>query len=234
MSFPHRFIRIVSAVLAVIILLELSPLAHASAPAAEGALARAALASVAAQLQSDLKLLRTQGKEAFLDALFTRLTADEARAHDLVVRAVKSSGPRPLGNRILALGSTILADVLAVVPESWQESIVINTLDRFVTKVTRQLRGLLSGQSTAELDLGLRSLLRLVNDHNFAAGQMVTGDSWWEQFFGNSTVVRNFLIVIVTLASIGVAVGLAIAGSTTAPVVAVIGALVALIALMNR
>lgn len=62
----------------------------------------------------------------------------------------------------------------------------------------------------------------------------MTGDSWWEQFFGNSTVVRNFLVVVVTLASIGVPIGLAIAGATTAPVVAVIGALVALIAVMNH
>lgn len=231
----RSLIRTVSAVLALIFVLELSPLAHASTMAAPGSreAIRLSLAGVAAQLNRDLKLLRTQGKEAFLDAFFGRLTADRQRAHDVVVRAVKTHGPRPLGNKILALGSSILDDVLSVIPESWQESIVINTLDRFVTRVIGQLQSMLAGQSQAQLDRGLQSMIRLVNDHRFVDGEAMTGDSWWESFFGNSTVVRNFLIVVVTLASIGVAIGLAIAGATTAPVVAVIGALVALIALMN-
>lgn len=230
----RSFIRTVSAALAIIFVVELSPL-HAStlaAPMSRTAI-KISLAGVAAQLNRDLKVLRTQGKEAFLDALFGRLTADQQRAHDLVVRAVKTHGPRPLGNKILALGSSILNNVLSVIPESWQESIVINTLDKFVTKVITQAKTALAGQSQAQLDRGLQSMIKLVNDNRFAEGEVLTGESWWESFFGNSTVVRNFLIVVVTLASIGVAIGLAIAGATTAPVVAVIGALVALIALMN-
>jgi hypothetical protein len=220
--------RAVCAFLAIIILVQLSPVAvRASSPV------RSQLATVSSQLRADLKLLDEHGKEAYLDSLFARLDADEARAKDIVARCVHGVGARPLGTSILALGSTILANVLSVVPESWQESIVINTLDKFIAKTLREVRGAISGMSAQALHKGLESILKLVNDPRFADGQALTGESWWERFFSNSTIVRNFLVVVVTLASIGVAVGLAIAGSTAAPIVAVIGALVALIALLN-
>lgn len=239
LALSRSSLRAVSTTLAIVILLEASPVAvmaaTAPSPAAllDRAVVRASLAQLATQLHGDLKLLADKGKEAYLDVLFARLAADEVRAREVVARAVKSFGPRPLGSKILGLGCTILANVLSVIPESWQEAIVISTLNTFIARTLTEVRGVLAGQTPAALAQGLKALLRLVSDPRFADGQALTGDSWWEDFFGNSTVVRNFLIVIVTLSAVGVAVGLAIAGSTVAPVVAVIGALVALIALMN-
>lgn len=233
--FSRSAIRAVSTALVLILVVHASPLLRASAPAADakGAIA-GQLAALGRQIEGDLAVLTAQGKEAFLDRLFARMDADEARAKQYVVDVVKKVGAKPLGMRILGLGSSILANVLSVVPESWQESIVISTLHKFIGKTLRELRGVLAGLSPSALAAGLRSLAKLVADPRFANGQAMTGDTWWEKFFGNSTIVRNFLIVVVTLASIGLAIGLAIAGSTAAPVVAVVGALVALIALMNQ
>ena len=235
----RSFVRFVSAFLAVIILLEVSPVAVRAespatvTPATSRAFVNAQLANLAAQLQGDLKLLNEKGKEAFLDVLFARLDADQARVEQVVVNAVHSTGAKPLGMSILRLGSSVLANVLSVVPESWQESIVISTLHKFIGKTLREVRSSVAGLPRETLAKGLQSLHKLVTDPRFANGQAMTGDTWWEKFFGNSTIVKNFLIVVVTLASIGVAVVLAIAGSTAAPIVAVVGALVALIALIS-
>jgi hypothetical protein len=233
--FSRSTIRSLSVFLVLAVFLQATPVLRASAPAAvtRGTLAQQ-LAELGRQIDGDLAVLTAQGKEAFLDRLFARIDADEARARQVVVDVVKRVGAKPLGMRILGIGSSILASVLSVVPESWQESIVISTLHKFIAKTLREVRGVLAGLSPEALAAGLRGMKKLVGDPRFANGQAMTGESWWEKFFGNSTIVRNFLIVVVTLASIGIAVGLAIAGSTTAPIVAVVGALVALIALMNQ
>lgn len=231
-AFSRSLVRGVCATLAIIILADVSPLAVCAAeppaPRVQGQ-----LAALAAQLRSDIKLLDAQGKEAFVDALFARMQSDEARALQAVTDAVKSTGAKPLGMQILGIGSDVLRNVLSVVPESWQESIVISTLSKFIGKALRQVRTSVAAMSAPALHQGLEALLKLVTDPRFASGQALTGDSWWERFFSNSTIVKNFLVVVVTLASIGVAVGLAIAGSTVGPIVAVVGALVALIALLN-
>jgi hypothetical protein len=236
MSFlSRRFLRSISAGVAAVIILEAVPWqAHAAPARDERAHVKAALSALADTVRADLKVLAQQGKEAYLDGLFARLSADETRAKEIVVREVKRIGAKPLGKRILGLGSPVLANVLSVIPESWQEKIVISTLTKFISKALREVREIVAGMNATALKRGLELLLKLVTDPRFAEGQALTGDSWWEKFFGNSTVVRNFLIVVVSLAAIGVAVGLAIAGSTVAPVVAVIGALVALIALLNN
>jgi hypothetical protein len=241
--FSPSTIRFVSSFLIAVIILQAAPrvaVAAPSRPAEDGVRGQAPsptvaqkLAQVAADLRGDLACLAAQGKEAFLDRFYDRLDADEARAHDAVVREVKRVGARRLGMLILGIGSPVLAAMLSVIPESWQEAIVVSTLKKFISKSLREVREALASTPAAVLKVGLEGMLRLVGDPRFARGEALSGDSWWEKFFGNSTIVRNFLIVVVTLAAIGVAVGLAIAGSTVGPVVAVVGALVALVALLN-
>jgi hypothetical protein len=225
-----RLVRCTSLILAAVLVLELSPLPVLAS-------ARSQSAAVDG-LRRDLALLETQGKEAFTDALFERLAADEARAKDAVRLKVRQVGARRVCMLVLAIGSPVLAALVAVIPEPWQEAAVVGILHRFISKALRQVREIVSALPAARIRAALAALADVVSRPGGAASALSAhgdgqGQSWWERFFGNSTMVRNFIVCIVSLAAIGVAVGLAIAGSTAAPIVAVVGALVALIALLN-
>jgi hypothetical protein len=233
----RQYLRIVASCLIPVIILSISPLPTYAAQAAQATpevATRAAVKNAQETVQKDLNLLVQSGKEAYLDNLFERLAADEARAKQIISERVSSAGGRRVGTLILALGSPVLAGVLRAVPESWANAIVTSVLHKFITKTVKSIKGLLSGMSAASLEAGLKAVLRLLGNPSRAAFALSrAGQSWWERFFSDSKMVRNFLIVVVTLSAIGVAVGLAIAGSTVAPIVAVIGALVALIGLLN-
>lgn len=231
MKFPalsRQLIRRVCVALIASVVFQVSPLpvlaAHAAAPGRD-------LTAVAARLDEDIRVLERDGKEAFLDRLFEELATDEARACEWIQAKVHKIGARKLCMMILGLGSPVLAGVLAVLPQSWQEALVVGALSRFVKKAVKQIKGMVAGLPASALAKGLKAT-RAVLGNPSAAASAIRGDTWWERFFSNSTAVRNFVITIVSLSAIGVAVGLAIAGSTAAPVVAVIGALVALIALI--
>lgn len=238
MKFPalsRQLVRRICVALIASFVFHVSPLpvlaAHA-APARD-------LTAVAAGLDEDIRVLEREGKEAFLDRLFEKLAADEARACQWIQAKVHEIGARKLCMMVLGLGSPVLAGVLAVIPQSWQEALVVGALSRFVKKTVKQIKSMVAGLPASALAKGLKATRALLGNPAAAASAiragghaMAHGDSWWERFFSNSTAVRNFVITIVALSAIGVAVGLAIAGSTAAPVVAVIGALVGLIALI--
>ena len=192
-------------------------------------------ASVIQRFQRDLDLLEQSGKEAYLDDLFERLDADEARARVLVRQKIDQIGARKLTYLILGIGSPVLAGVIGALPEPWQAAILEAGVMKFVGKVLRSVKSTLVDTPAEVLASGLRTFIdRLGSLRTAGATARLSGSdqAWWERFFGNSTIVRNFLVTVVALAAIGVAVGLAIAGSTAAPVVAVVGALVSLIALV--
>src|SRR4051812_18993776 len=116
---PVQQLRRIASCLVIILGLQASPipvLAAISVPRQERD-----LATVITDLKEDLSVLETQGKEAYLDRLFERLDRDETRAIDLLIAKIKAVGARRLCQAILAIGSPVLAAMLAVVPESWQE-----------------------------------------------------------------------------------------------------------------
>lgn len=232
--------RLVTWSLVAILALEFSPLpamaaSQQPAPASE----RGPLDTVKAQIRKDLSLLQSQGKEAYLDELFERLDQDAQRVKDFVQEAIRRIGARRLAMLIVGLASPVLGAVLAVVPEPWQAAALTAALNGFINKAIKQIKEALVPMSPSLLKLGLTKLLALLGNKNVLAGEALKASStdgeltWWEKFFGNSTIVKNFIVTIVAVGSIGVAIGLAIAGSTAAPIVAVVGALVSLIALLN-
>jgi hypothetical protein len=235
-SFPSRqLVRRISVVLIASFAFHLSPLPVLAAQATP----KRDLTAVAAQLDSDISLLETQGKEAFLDSLFERLADDEAKACEWIGAKVKKIGARKVVMMVLGLGSPVLAGIIAVLPQSWQEALVVGALTKFVKKAVREVKEMVSKLPATLLTKGLKAVRAVLGNPSAAASAIrvpgmaaAQGQSWWEKFFSNSTAVRNFIVTIVALSSIGVAVGLAIAGSTAAPVIAVVGALVALIALI--
>lgn len=195
------------------------------------------LASSLDQIKTDLSVLESQGKEAFLDRLFERLEADEGKLKNLLAAKIDQVGARRITMLILGIGSPVLAAMLAAIPEPWQAAVLKAGVNRFVSKSVTSVKGALVEVPVATLTIGLKRMIGLLqsagaNPADMMAGLSMDDRAWWEKFFGNSTIVRNFLITVVALAAIGVAVGLAIAGSTAAPIVAVVGALVSLIALI--
>lgn len=195
------------------------------------------LASSLDQIKTDLNVLETQGKEAFLDRLFERLDADEGKLKNLLAAKIDAVGARRITMLILGIGSPVLAAMLAAIPEPWQAAVLKAGVNRFVHKSLGTVKSALVEVPVSVLTEGLRRTIGLlesagVNPSDIMAGLSEDDRAWWEKFFGNSTIVRNFLITVISLAAIGVAVGLAIAGSTAAPIVAVVGALVSLIALI--
>jgi len=190
---------------------------------------------VVEQFQRDLALLESSGKEAYLDNLFDRMNGDEARARIIVRQKIEEIGARKLTFLILGIGSPVLAGLIGSLPEPWQAAILEAGVMKFVGKTLRSVKGALVETPEHVLKSGLKTFVDRLGSLRTAgttAALSEADQSWWERFFGNSTIVRNFIVTVVALASIGVAVGLAIAGSTAAPVVAVVGALVSLIALV--
>lgn len=228
---PVQQLRRIASFLVIILSLQASPVPVYAALYQPPAKEERDVAAVVADLKEDLRVLETQGKEAYLDRLFERLDRDEARAIELLIAKIKAIGARRLCQAILMVGSPVLAAMLAVVPESWQEKLVIAAVSKFIRKSVAQLKRVVTDLPAETIARGLKAIVTLVGDPSNAA-HAFRDSSWWESFFSNSTAVRNFIITIVALGSIGVAVGLAIAGATAAPVVAVVGALVSLIALI--
>lgn len=227
---PVQQLRRIASFLVIILSLQASPIPVYAALSQPTEQTRD-VAAVISDLKEDLRVLETQGKEAYLDRLFERLDRDEARAIELLIAKIKAIGARRLCQAILAVGSPVLAAMLAVVPESWQEKLVIAAVTKFIKKAVSQLKKVVTNLPAETIANGLKAIVTLVGNPSNAA-HAFKGSSWWESFFSNSTAVRNFIITIVALGSIGVAVGLAIAGATAAPIVAVVGALVSLIALI--
>ena len=239
-GYVRQLFRSVASVLIIILVTQASPLPALAASANRevathdlaARIARRDLSATIAEIKADLVRLETQGKEAFLDNLFERLDADEARALGFITAKIHQIGARKLCMAIVAIGSPVLAAVLAVVPESWQEKLVVAALSKFIRKAIREIKTLVAKLPAETLARGLKAVLVVAGNPRVAQSALRGDQTWWERFFSNSTAVRNFVITLVALSSIGVAVGLAIAGATAAPVVAVVGALVALIALI--
>jgi len=235
---PRAYARFVAVLVVTTLVFHLSPLAvFAQTPVAPAAAERAkAVAPVVAQLKNDLSILQSQGREAYISHLFDRLDADEAKGKDMIWAGIERIGARTLWMVIVGWSNPVLTAALAVVPEPWQAAALNYALCRFLHKTIVSMKETIVRTSTELLHKGLAGLVRLLTDDNFLAGHPQFArddDPWWESFFGNSTVVKNFIITIVALGSIGTAIGLAIAGSTAAPIVAVVGALVGLIALVT-
>jgi hypothetical protein len=229
-----RTLRLISAGTVLCLLLAASPLPVLAETSWASPAENARVAPVLETVRRDLATLAASGKEAYLDSLFERLAKDEATVKKAIQETVHKTGARRICMLILGLGSPVLAGVLAVLPRSWQESLVVGCLNRFVAKTVKAMKSLISTMSKSSIETGLRAVERLLGQPSGAASALrAPGQSRWERFFSDSKTVRNMLIVFVTVSAMGVAIGLAIAGSTAAPVVAVIGALVSLIALLT-
>ncbi len=234
---PRVYVRTIAFCVIATLVFHLSPMAVFASTTNPVVEQRAkALAPVVSQLKNDLKVLETQGKEAYVTNLFNRLDKDEAKAKVMIKDAIERIGARTMWMIIVGWSSPVMSAALAVVPEPWQAAALNYALCRFVRKAIKSMKEAIVRTSATILKKGLAGLVRLLTDNNFLAGNpQFSRDSdepWWESFFGNSTVVKNFIITIVALGSIGTAIGLAIAGSTAAPIVAVVGALVGLVALI--
>lgn len=232
------FSKPVAWILVALLVLEVGPLPVLAAerPRRAATVAADVPATVILMLEQDLAVLTRQGKEAYLDALFSRLDSDVERAKAGIHEWIHKVGAQKAVSQIRALDSHVLRMQLRPLPDSVADAAVTKVLFGFITKAVRQMKEIISKMSKPALENGLKAILRLVkNPHaSHFALEGESGSSWWERFFGNSTVVRNFLVTIVTLSAIGVAVGLAIAGSSVAPIIGVLGAVVAIIALLNN
>ena len=233
---PRVYVRSVAICVIATLVFHLSPLAVFASTTTPVVEERAKLvAPVITQLKKDLSLLENQGKEAYITNLFNRLDKDEAKAKVLIEDGIERIGARTIWMVIVGWSSPVMTAALAVVPEPWQAAALNYALCRFVRKTIKSMKEAIVRTSATILKKGLSGLVRLLSDEGFLAGNptFTRDEPWWESFFGNSTVVKNFIITIVALGSIGTAIGLAIAGSTAAPIVAVVGALVGLIALVT-
>ncbi len=240
----RQCLRTVAMFLVTVLLVQASPvpLLAASQPvipqSATSQAGRGALDAVKKMVQQDLQILTTQGKEAYLDELFERLDQDAKLVMQFVVAAIDRIGAKKLAMLILGLGSPMLAVMIAAVPEPWVAAAIKLAINNFIKKAIRSIKSALVPMTQKILEMGLKKILTLLGNSQFQAGLAIKAsvtdeETWWEKFFGNSTIVKNFIITIVAVGSIGVAIGLAIAGASAAPIVAVVGALVALIALLK-
>ena len=233
---PRVYVRSVAICVIATLVFHLSPLAVFASTTNPVVEERAkSVAPVITQLKKDLSILENQGKEAYITSLFNRLDKDEAKAKTIIADGIERIGARTVWMVIVGWSSPVMTAALAVVPEPWQAAALNYALCRFVRKTIKSMKEAIVRTSATILKKGLAGLVRLLSDDNFLAGNPTFSrdEPWWESFFGNSTVVKNFIITIVALGSIGTAIGLAIAGSTAAPIVAVVGALVGLIALVT-
>lgn len=235
MSLDRRFpsaIRFVSCFLVATLILQACPPSLFASTESRGSVAQ-----TVNMIRQDRDTLAQHGKEAYLDRLFGRMDGDVNRIEDQVKACIDRIGARRLCLLTIGLASPILAGVIAVVPEPWQAWAVTKAIMQFVRKVVKEIKELLATVPAATLKKGLDGLLHLLGDKNFLAGvvpEIPRGETpWWESFFGNNTIVKNFIICVCAVGSIAVGIGLAIAGSTAAPIVAIIGALVSLVALIN-
>jgi hypothetical protein len=189
-----------------------------------------------ARLRADLVLLERGGKEAYLDGLFARLDADEARVRAAIAAHVKRMGPERFLEQVRGIGSGTAA-ALAALPRPVQERQVVEAVTRLLVRSSRQTREQMSALTREQISAGLRELdAYLARSQARASGLVRRGrpePTWAERFFGNTTVVKNFLITVTTLSAVGTSVGIAAVCCSTAPIVPVLGGLIGLVALLN-
>ena len=242
---PRVYVRVVSIAVIASLIFNFSPLpVYASTPATpprvDSSLVEErskALEPVIEQVKQDLDLLESEGKEKYVNSLFPRLDKEEEEAKVMISQAIDRIGARTLWMILVGWSSPALTAALAVVPEPWQAAALNYALSRFVRRSIRSMKEQILRTSQDILEKGLRRVVAMLTNKDFLAGNPNFAEDddeyWWETFFGNSTIVKNFVITIIALASVGTAIGLAIAGSTAAPIVGVLGALVSIIALIS-
>lgn len=142
---------------------------------------------------ADRNTLATNGKEAFLDQLFTRLELDLARAR----RRLDAKRAR--------------------------------SLERGV----RDTQARLSAMSARELDQALGELDDWLAQREGHASLLRRPGGWVERFFGDTVLVRNFLVSATTLSALGTCAGIAAVTCSATPLVAALGPLIGVIALLN-
>ena len=172
---------------------------------------------------SDRPVLRVLVVEDNPDAANT-LARLETRLHAV--------GPARFANELAAL-SPEAARALERAPRPLDERGAAAALERFVTLSTRDAERHLASLSTRELMAGLSEVERWLSGAR-PSGVWTGAPSWIERFFGNTTVVRNFLVTSATLSALGTSLGIAAATCSTAPLVPVLGGLIGLVALLNQ
>jgi hypothetical protein len=102
-----------------------------------------------------------------------------------------------------------------------------------VRKHVRALEAYLASLSGPQLAQALRET-RAWLDGARPSGIRHAAPSWAERFFGDTRVVRNFLVTTASLSALGTALGIAAATASAAAIPPAVAAIIPLIALLNR
>jgi len=190
--------------------------------------------SAVSYVESDLTYLKKYGKEKYVTRCFDRMDRDQQVLLKMLHDALVVYGPKKFVQICLGWANPVVQQIVEAILTFTMEA-VYEAMEGLILKGLKRLKEEMVRISQHYMELGLQKLKELLSrDDIFAETNLVFDEKGhFEDFFGNSTVVKNFLIVAVSVASVAVAIGISLSTGGVAPIVAVLGALVSLIGLIG-
>lgn len=106
------------------------------------------------------------------------------------------------------------------------------TIAKFLKAIRERIVAMPAEQLKAGLERIITFLEKVLGGSSLEA--LAEGEGWFERVFSNTTLVRNLLVTLVVVPSIGVAVVLAVNGAGVAAVATVVTSLIGIIELLNH
>ena len=185
-------------------------------------------------VKKDLAYLKKHGKEKFNTRIFKRMDKNQAQLLKQLKHVLTVYGPKKFVQIMLGWANPAIQQIVESILTFTMEA-VYEALEPFIRKGLKRLKEELVRISKYYIELGLKKLLALLSRADILSEENLqfTEKGHFEDFFSNSTVVKNFLIAAVSVSAVAVAIGISLSTGGVAPIVAVIGALVSLIGLID-
>ena len=192
------------------------------------------LRSTVTEFKEDLAYLEEHGKEKFNTRMFERLDEEQEHLLQGLEYALTDYGPKKFVEIMLGWSNPVIQDIVQAIL-SFTMQAVYDAIEPFIRKAIKRLKEELVRISEYYMKLGLENLIDLLERKDILAGEELhfAEKGFFQDFFSDSTVVKNFLIAAVSVSSIAVAIGISLSTGGVAPIVAVLGGLVSLIALIE-
>ena len=185
-------------------------------------------------VKGDLAYLKKHGKEKFNTRIFKRMDANQEHMLKQLKHVLTVYGPKKFVQIMLGWANPAIQQLVESLLSFTMEA-VYEALEPFIRKGLMRLKEELVRISTYYIKLGLEKIIALLSRADILADENLqfTEKGFFEDFFSNSTVVKNFLIAAVSVSAVAVAIGISLSTGGVAPIVAVLGALVSLIGLID-
>jgi hypothetical protein len=185
-------------------------------------------------VKGDLAYLKKHGKEKFNTRMFKRMDRDNEHMLKQLKHVLTVYGPKKFVQIMLGWANPAIQQLVQSILTFTMEA-VYEALEPFIRKGLQRIKEELVRISTYYIELGLKKIIALLSRDDILSDENLqfAEKSHFEDFFSNSTVVKNFLIAIVSVAAVAVGIGISLSTGGVAPIVAVLGGLVSLIGLID-